>query len=269
MLSGTSPALIARSAHRRYGVLCCPMARSVRLVWAIGATERSVIRLALGGGRGLTGLGAYWTVLNRTRRCRARCALRGDPHRRARLDVAPPAPGRLPADGPAKFGQQPTVAPEVRRVVPFGTQSLAHLRQVQPAHASRVGPPWRPAPAPVGKAMPWEPAPAAVGYPFGGARIRAGFYPAAGGPDTQAEGDARRPAGGEGTNPAGRPARSGPPGSPRKPRDRPARSAWLPEQPPGKPTPDPRTEDLPGSPCLVGRYLCRLDRGEAAHGRDW
>jgi hypothetical protein len=48
------------------------------------------------------------------------------PPPRPRLDVAPPAPGRLPADGPARFGQQPTVAPEVERV-PFGTQSLAHL----------------------------------------------------------------------------------------------------------------------------------------------
>jgi hypothetical protein len=48
------------------------------------------------------------------------------PPPRPRLDVAPPAPGRLPADGPARFGQQPTVAPEVGRV-PFGTESLAHL----------------------------------------------------------------------------------------------------------------------------------------------
>jgi hypothetical protein len=46
--------------------------------------------------------------------------------RAARLDVAPPAPGRLPADGPARFGQRSTVAPDVERV-PFGTESLAHL----------------------------------------------------------------------------------------------------------------------------------------------
>jgi len=39
---------------------------------------------------------------------------------------APPAPGRLPADGPARFEQQPTVATEVERV-PSGTESLTDL----------------------------------------------------------------------------------------------------------------------------------------------
>ncbi len=48
----------------------------------------------------------------------------------------------------------------------------------------------------------------------------------------------------------------------------PARSAWLPEQRPGKPTPTRRTEGLPGCPYLVCRDLCFLDGGEPAHGRD-
>jgi hypothetical protein len=48
----------------------------------------------------------------------------------------------------------------------------------------------------------------------------------------------------------------------------PARSAWLPEQLPGKPTPIRRTEDLPGCPYLVGRDLCFLDGREPAHGGD-
>jgi hypothetical protein len=61
---------------------------------------------------------------------------------------------------------------------------------------------------PVGKAMPWEPALAAIGYPFGGTRIRAGLSSRGAVPDPQAGGVARRPAGGEGTNPAGRPARA-------------------------------------------------------------
>jgi hypothetical protein len=48
------------------------------------------------------------------------------PPPRPRLDVAPPAPGKQLADGPARFGQQPTVAPEIERV-PFDTESLADL----------------------------------------------------------------------------------------------------------------------------------------------
>ena len=48
------------------------------------------------------------------------------PPPRPRLDVAPPAPGRLPADGPARFGQQPAVPP-VFDQVSLDTESFAEL----------------------------------------------------------------------------------------------------------------------------------------------
>jgi hypothetical protein len=73
-----------------------------------------------------------------------------------------------------------------------------------------------------------------------GREFRAGLASRGAVPDPQAEGDARRPAGGEGTNPAGRQARSGPLGALGNQGTVPparslARSAWLPEQLPGKP----------------------------------
>ena len=43
--------------------------------------------------------------------CRIGVRSEPTPPPRPRLDVAPPAPGRLPADGPARFGQQPAVPP--------------------------------------------------------------------------------------------------------------------------------------------------------------
>jgi hypothetical protein len=152
------------------------------------------------------------------------------------------------------------------RACPVRHRVARPSRQVQPAHASCAGPPWSAgALLPVGKVRPWEPAPAAIGYPFGGPRIRAGLCSRGAVPDRQAEGDARRPAGGEGTNPAGRPARSGPLGAlGNQGTVPPARSAWLPEQLPGKP-PDPRAEGLTGTPTprrspLVPRRRCRIGR---------
>jgi len=135
------------------------------------------------------------------------------PPQRPRLDVAPPAPGRLPADGPARFGQQPTVAPVFDRVS-LDTQSFADLgkpNRLMLGVLVRHG-----APAPCSRSerrclgsrrqRPLDTR--SVGREF------VLTYPAGGAvPDPQAEGDARRPAGGEGTNPAGRPARSGPLGA--------------------------------------------------------
>jgi hypothetical protein len=85
------------------------------------------------------------------------------------------------------------------RACPVRHRVAGPSRRVQPAHASCAGPPWNAgALLPFGKAMPWEPAPAAIGYPFGGTRIRAGLSSRGAVPDPQAEGDARRPAGGRG-----------------------------------------------------------------------
>ena len=50
------------------------------------------------------------------------------PSPRPRLDVAPPAPGRVSADGPARFWQQPAVTPVIERVW-LGTESFADLGQ--------------------------------------------------------------------------------------------------------------------------------------------
>jgi hypothetical protein len=220
------------------------MASSVRLVWAIGATERSVIRLALGGSRGLTGLGAYWTVLNRTRRCRARCALRGDP------TAAPTARCRTASTRQAARRRSSEVRAAAHggargRACPVRHRVARPSRQVQPAHASCVGPPWSAgALLPVGKAMPWEPAPASLGYPFGGTRIRAGLSSRGAVPDPQAEGDARRPAGG-GDQSGGPPGAKRFPGCTGKPGARPPARRGYPNNFQAN-RPDPRAEGLPG-----------------------
>jgi hypothetical protein len=175
------------------------------------------------------------------------------PPPRPRFDVAPPAPGRLPADGPARFGQQPAVPP-VFDPVSLNTESLADLdksNRLMLRVLVRHG-----APAPCSRSerrCPWEPAPAAIGYPFGGTRIRAGFVQPRSGPRPEGRGrreTARRRGGDQSGGPPGA-KRS--PGCTGKPGDRPARpparSAWLPDHLPGKPArPDPRAEGLTGRP---------------------
>jgi hypothetical protein len=121
-------------------------------------------------------------------------------------------------------------------------------------------------PAPVGKAMPWEPTPAAVGYPFGGTRIRAGLASRGAVPDPHAEGDARRPAGGE-EPPGGPPGAKRSPGCTGKPGDLPS-ARWR-----GYPNdveanrPDPRAEGLTGTP-VPGRSPVGPPR-QRRTGRRW
>jgi len=119
-------ALIARSAARRYGVLCCPHGtqRALGLGNRCDGAQCCPLGVRRQSRPDWAGRLLDSPQSNSAMPCPV-CAQRR-PHRRApRLDVAPPAPGRLPADGPARFGQQPTVAPEVGRV-PLGTESLAH-----------------------------------------------------------------------------------------------------------------------------------------------
>jgi hypothetical protein len=157
------------------------------------------------------------------------------PPPRPRLDVAPPAPGRLPADGPARFGQKPTVAPQIGRV-PFDTESLTHLgksnrlmRRVLVRHGTsgacsrserRCLGSWRQR---------------LVDYPFGGTRIRAGLSSRGGSrPHATGERETARRRGGTTRRAAWRGAI--PLVCTGKPGDRPpARLARLPEQLPGKP----------------------------------
>jgi hypothetical protein len=190
------------------------------------------------------------------------------PPPRPRLDVAPPAPGRLPADGPARFGQQPTVAPEVGRV-PFGTESLAHpgksnrlMLRVLVRHG---------APAPcsrserrcLGSRRQRLLDTRSVGREF----VLA--YPAAErSPDPRAEGDARRPAGG-GDQSGGPPGAKRFPGCTGKPGARPlARSLGAATRTTSRQTGPTRGPRAYRDPYLVGRQLRRLNRGETADGGD-
>ncbi len=142
-------------------------------------------------------------------------------------------------------------------------------RQVQPAHASCAGPPWsagacsRSERRCLGSRRQPLLDTRSVGREF-----RAGLASRGAVPHPQAEGNARRPAGGEGTNPAGRLARSGPPGAlGNQGTVPPARSLARRGYPnnfrANRPTR--RTEELPGCPHLVGRDLCFLDCREPAH----
>jgi hypothetical protein len=149
---------------------------------------------------------------------------------------------------------------------------VAHRsRQVQPAHAWCAGPPWsagacsRSERRCLGSRRQPLLDTRSVGREF-----RAGLASRGAVPDPQAEGDARRPAGGQGTNPAGRQARSGPLGAlGNQGTVPPARSLGVATRTTsGQTGPTRRTEELPGCPHLVGRDLCFLDCREPAHGRD-
>jgi hypothetical protein len=166
------------------------------------------------------------------------------PPPRPRLDVAPPAPGRLPADGPARVGQQPMVAPEIERV-PFGTESLAI--STSPTGSCFVC--WsamerrRPAPVRKGDAL----GAGAGGYwiPVRWDANSCWLIQPGSGPRPAGRGRRETARRREGTNPAGRPARSGPLGCTGKPWDRPpARLATRPTSGLTGPTRGPR--GLPG-----------------------
>jgi hypothetical protein len=133
-------------------------------------------------------------------------------------------------------GSSPRSRRKVERV-PLGTESLAHLgksNRLMLGVLVRHG-----APAPCSRSerrMPWEPAPAAIGYPFGGTRIRAGFIPPRSGPRPAGRGRRETARRWRGDQSGGPPARSGPLGDlGNQGTVPPARSAWLPEQLPGKP----------------------------------
>lgn len=92
--------------------------------------ERSVLRRGIAGlpvtDRTSTTLPAQG--LRPARRVPPSSSLAPTPTSRPRLDVAPPAPGRLSANGPARFGQQPVLTPAVDGVW-SGIESLPNLCQ--------------------------------------------------------------------------------------------------------------------------------------------
>jgi hypothetical protein len=191
----------------------------------------------------------------------ARCAT----HHNCRSACAQPDPTAAPT---ARCRTASTTPGARRRS--SGVRAAAH-GPASPSTASRWAPsrslisarPWSAgALLPVGKAMPWDSA-AAIGYPFGGTRIRAGLSSRGAGPDPQAEGDARRPAGGEGPNRRAVQRVAVPWGCTGKPGDLPpARSVWLPEQLPGKPA-----EGLTGLP--TPRQLRPAPAPPSRSGRRW